>query len=284
MIKLGLLGTDSTHATHFASIAKNYPDIQFTHVFGIDAAETAAVAAAGGIAHIVADPSDMLGKVDGVMMVFRHGDLHMQYAMPFIENGVPMWIDKPFTISCGEARQMLDAAAKHKTPLTGCSTYKYATFLDEIRAELQSGRLGKIYSVVMDYNIFLDSPHGGIHFYASHLIEMCCELFGFDIRSVEAWEKNGNLLVRPNYSEVDVLLNYTKYCTEHFAVVIGENGSISVPIDFIHDTYIKAFEVFIDMIKTGAMPFDPENMYKVTAITGAIEKAMNVGKVVDVVY
>ena len=288
MIKLGLLGTDSTHATHFANIAHprngGFPDVRFTHVFGIDPAETAAVAESGEIANIVADPAEMIGAVDGIMMVFRHGDLHMRYAMPFIEAGVPMWIDKPFTVDNGEARQMLTAAAQCKTLLTGCSTYKYAKFLDVIRAELQSGRLGEIYSVVMDYNIFLDSPYGGLHFYASHLIEMCCELFGFDMRSVQAWRKNGNLLVRPDYRDVDVLLNYTKYCNEHFAVVIGEKGSISVPIDFIHDTYNKAFAVFIDMIKTGEVPFDPENMYKVTAITNAIGQAMETGEAVEIVY
>ena len=123
MIKLGLLGTDSTHAMHFATIARSdfgrALGVDFTHIFGLDAAETAAVAEAGDIAHIVSDPAEMLGEVDGVMMVFRHGDLHMRYAMPFIENGIPLWIDKPFTVSNDESRQMLDAAAQYKTLLTG---------------------------------------------------------------------------------------------------------------------------------------------------------------------
>jgi len=37
----------------------------------------------------------MIGKIDVAFIVFRHSGLHLEYAKPFIENKVPVFIDKP---------------------------------------------------------------------------------------------------------------------------------------------------------------------------------------------
>lgn len=282
MIKLALLGSDSTHGTHFAKLAHpltgQFKSVRFTHIFGLDEAATKEMAAVGDIPNIVCDPSEMLDKVDGAVLVFRHGDLHMEYALPFIARKIPIWVDKPFAINPSDARLMLDTAKTHGTLITGGSTYKSSKFIPHIKKELASGRLGDIYSVAIDYNIFPNSPYGGFHFYAAHLIEMCCELFGYDMRSVATMQTDKNILVKATFEDMQVFLNYTQFCYGHFAVVIGSKESISVPVDRIEDTYHAAFGEFEKMIRSGKMPFDPENLYKVTIITNAIEKSMSTGK------
>ena len=287
MLKLGLIGTDSTHADNFAKMTNPdtgmFKNARFTHVFGAEAEKTQLVADIGAIDNIVASPDEMLDKVDGIMIVFRHGNLHYKHAAPFIKAGVPVWVDKPFTTDNAEARAMLDLAKKHKTLISGGSTLKYSSGIKLLKEKYAAGYFGDIISSVMDYSIFLDSPYGGIHFYAAHLIEMCCEVFGFNIRSVCGEEKNGNLLVRACYDDFDVILNYTRYTVEHFAVVIGSEHGMCTPIGTVETSYESIGE-FFKLLETGIQPLDTENLYKTTVITNAIEQSYKTNKTVNIEY
>ena len=46
---------------------------------------------------------ELVGKVDGIIITARHGDNHYKYAKPYMESGIPMFIDKPITVSKEDA-------------------------------------------------------------------------------------------------------------------------------------------------------------------------------------
>ena len=62
---------------------------------GKQAERTQQVAANGRIATIVADPTDMIGKVDAVFRATRHGGLHRQVVTPDPEAGIPTFEAQP---------------------------------------------------------------------------------------------------------------------------------------------------------------------------------------------
>ena len=48
---------------------------------------------------IVDQPQDLIGRVDAVLIESVDGSVHLERALPFIEAGLPVFVDKPFTTS-----------------------------------------------------------------------------------------------------------------------------------------------------------------------------------------
>ena len=92
MYKIGILGSDNSHALAFSKLVNIpdpatgeylYPDIRITGIYGHDSEQTEKVATEGQLILLLKNRR-ISRKVDAVMVVFRHGDLHAKYALPFI--------------------------------------------------------------------------------------------------------------------------------------------------------------------------------------------------------
>ena len=81
---------------------------------------------------IVERPEDMIGKVDGMMIESQQGSVHLRRARPFLEAGIPCYIDKPFTCGVADARQLIELAEKQKLPMFSSSSLRYAPELVRI--------------------------------------------------------------------------------------------------------------------------------------------------------
>ena len=54
---------------------------------------------------LVDKPADLIGKVDGVLVESLEGGVHLERAKPFLEAGLPCYVDKPFACSGGRRPQ-----------------------------------------------------------------------------------------------------------------------------------------------------------------------------------
>ena len=68
-----------------------------THVWCDDPLDTARVAAASLIPNRVERAEDVIGEVDAVIIATDKPEEHLDRALPFIESGLPVFIDKPLT-------------------------------------------------------------------------------------------------------------------------------------------------------------------------------------------
>ena len=131
MFKIGILGSDNSHAQHFArlcNVEKVYgDDVRIVAIYGNDddPNHTKEVAEKGEIPFIANNPEEFMGKVDAVMVVYRRGSLHVPHILPFIEAGYPVWIDKPVCESIEDIELLRKAVEKNNTLITGGSTLKY---------------------------------------------------------------------------------------------------------------------------------------------------------------
>ena len=66
-----------------------------THIWTDDPADAPKVAAASLIENIVARPEDVIRHVDAVIIATDDGDDHVRRVAPFIEAGLPVFVDKP---------------------------------------------------------------------------------------------------------------------------------------------------------------------------------------------
>src|ERR1700730_13601484 len=124
MIKLGILDFDTSHVVEFTKRI-NHKEIDKAH--WVDGAQI--VIGCAGESKIdpkrlgeytevmkklevplVDKPGDMIGKVDGMLIESQEGTVHRKRAEPFLEAGIPCFIDKPFTCSSADAKKIVELA------------------------------------------------------------------------------------------------------------------------------------------------------------------------------
>jgi hypothetical protein len=91
-------------------------------------------------------PTDLIGKVDGVLIHSLEGGMHLERARPFLEAGLPCFIDKPFTCSVADARKIAALSQKHKAPVFTSSSLRYAPELVSFLGE--TAKTGKVLGAV----------------------------------------------------------------------------------------------------------------------------------------
>ncbi len=75
--------------------ALGIPGAKVTHVWTDDPADAPRVAEASLIPNVVARPEDVIGHVDAVVVATDKGHEHVSRCRPFIEAGLPVFVDKP---------------------------------------------------------------------------------------------------------------------------------------------------------------------------------------------
>ena len=80
------------------------PHAQVTHLWTDEPAEAPPVAAAALIPHVVAQPEDVIGQVDAVIIATDDGFDHVRRAAPFVGAGLPVFVDKPLALTVADIR------------------------------------------------------------------------------------------------------------------------------------------------------------------------------------
>jgi len=71
------------------------PGAAVTHIWTDNPADAPRVAQASRIPNLVAKPEDVIGQVDAVIIATDKGDEHVARCRPFVEAGLPIFVDKP---------------------------------------------------------------------------------------------------------------------------------------------------------------------------------------------
>lgn len=285
MYRIGILGTENSHALAFAKIINIpdkdgnflYPDFKVTALYAKEKAPSENIVKECGKDIVITETvEEMLPLVDCVMVTARHGDFHLPFALPFIKAGKPAFIDKPFTIKIEDAKTLLAAAEKANIALCGGSGCKFAPQIEEIKAEIAAGNIGKPVSCIINFPADRSSEYGGFYFYASHLVEMITAIFGNTINSVKTFEKNGHITVIARHDNIDTILNFAKN-SDYNAIVYGEKGNIFKKLD-ISKIYNEETKHFIDMVRTGVANPSNESLIYPVYVMNAIEKSLSEDK------
>ena len=62
-----------------------------------------------------------------VFVVARHGGLHLDHARPVIAARKPLFVDKPFTHTPDQARELISLVEESGIPMTSFSTLRYGS-------------------------------------------------------------------------------------------------------------------------------------------------------------
>ena len=120
------------------------PGARVTHVWTDDPADAVQVARVAEIPNIAARPEDVIGQVDAVLVATDKGFEHVDRARPFVEAGIPVFVDKPLCDNRADLRIFSDWVAGGR-PIISSSAMRYAKeFVPYHRATHEFGSLRHI--------------------------------------------------------------------------------------------------------------------------------------------
>ncbi len=113
------------------------PAAKVTHVWAQSKELSEQIAKTAGIEHVVAEMTDMIGKVDAVLLLRDDPENHRKMAQPFIDAGVPIFIDKPLCSSTEDLEYFKSEISKGKF-IMSCSSMRYAGECRSVKTEMKS--------------------------------------------------------------------------------------------------------------------------------------------------
>ncbi len=277
MFRVGIIGSENSHAMAFSEIfnlnnKEQYPDIQVVAIYGEDQAASEAIRDKCGAE--IMEPEEMLGKVDAIMVTSRDGALHAGYAKPFIEAGIPAFVDKPLTRNVEEAMELMCLAKEKNVPIVGGSSLKYPEDLQALKAvaqnsEVRGADLAAPVSLVNDY--------GGFFFYAAHLVEMTMAIFGSEPKKVSAYRTKDSVTATVRFDGFDVTNHFNEGNYHYSATIYTKDQTVFKELD-VSKIYQHECDAFAKMLRTGKMEQTYEELVMPVAYIAAIEKAYETGE------
>ena len=191
MIRVGIVDCDTSHVVQFPMRLNH---IEIDEEQWVDGAQV--VCAYRGTSKVTPDETmdnyvgklkefgvemvdsleDMLGKVDAVCVESQEGSVHFDRAKPFIEAGLPVYIDKPFASSAADAKRIGALAAEHNVPLFSTSSLRYG--LEVVDLVENEEMYGKVIGASAWSPASLHDRNPGLYHYGIHGVETLYALMG----------------------------------------------------------------------------------------------------------
>ena len=282
MKKIAILGCENSHAATFLDFVfntENYKDVEVVGVYSNEPAASKGLNEKIGVP-VLENYYDAVGKIDGLIITARHGDLHYEYAKPYIESGIPMFIDKPITIKESDAVEMMKALRTNGVRMCGGSSLKHDYGVKTLKSERENSVDGETLGGFVRAPLDSSSVYGGFFFYAPHLVEVVSEVYGKYPRSVEA-KKNGKITsVKFNYEaySVDGIFidsNYVYYACRFAEKSVKGMDLVSTDK---HNWFRSEFDEFYSLLHGGESPVSYGDFISSVFVMNAIVRSLESGK------
>ncbi len=208
MLRLGIVDCDTSHVYQFAR-RLNHRHIepeQWVNGAQVVAAwvGTSRVTPAERVAEyvqllqetgvtLVDQPEDLLDLVDAVLIESNEGGVHRARATPFLEAGMPVFIDKPLAATVADARALVGLAQERGGALLSASALRFAPEIQQLRHD---PALGEILGVDLYAPATLHPANPGLLHYGVHGVEMLYALLGPGCQQVSShWDERGEIVV-----------------------------------------------------------------------------------------
>ncbi len=280
MFKVAILGCENSHADNFLKIViadKKYPDVDVIGVYSHDNTAAAALNEKYGV-YVAKDPNEFVGKIDGLIITARHGAKHLPYAMPYIASGIPMFIDKPITISREDAKTFKALLAENKNRISGGSSCVHSPVVKELAQGVKNGEYGKITGGFVRAPLYSDSEHGGLYFYAQHGIQIMTAIYGNDVISVDAKRIGDSVNADFNYKDFTVNILFSEHGSAYFASVAGERRTPCGELDIGESVFEEEFRKFHALLLGGESYSALDDFFAPVYIINALDKSLDNGR------
>lgn len=284
-IKLGIVDFDTSHAVEFTrrlnqrGIAEDQWVSGAQVVLGWPGTSKIAPEIIAGNAKeleklgvtLVDKPEQMIGKVDGMLIESQQGSVHLERAAPFLEAGIPCFIDKPLTCGVADARMLVELAERKKAPIFSASSLRYAPEVVSFLAEPKHGKL----QGAMTYGpATLHEGNPALYHYGIHPVELLYTLMGPGCERVACTHEADVDVVTGQWKggRVGTVhgLRAGKRAYGFVAFTDKDVQTVSVGTTFIYRELLKQV---VALFKTGKPPLDVAETVEIMAFIEAAWKS-----------
>ena len=235
------------------------PGARVTHIWTDDPADAPRVAAASKIKHVVDRPEDVIGQVDAVVIATDDGDGHVARARPFVEAGLPVFVDKPLATNLPDLNRFVRWHAAGRAILS-TSGLRYAP---EMRAVAQQRELLGELRWVTSLTCKTWERYG------IHALEAVYPLVGSGFTHVRTHGQPGSDVVHLAHSSgVQLTIAAIHDAAGSFGTVhvYGTKGQLPLRLTDTYTAFREQLVAFIEFVRSGRRPFPFEQTVELMAI------------------
>ncbi|MGI5499916.1 Gfo/Idh/MocA family protein [Lentzea sp. CA-135723] len=263
-MRIGIIGTENSHVDHIVDHLAAGPS-RVVALSGGDTPRNRALQAKGSPGLSLVDrPEDLLGLVDAVVVADRHGDLHRAHTVPFLREGLPVFVDKPLACTVEDASAIIAKAQAGKAPLTSFSALRWLPAVDALAAA------GPFRRVVASGPVDPASPYGGIFFYGIHPVDVALRLAPGHVSSCDVTRSADRIVVTAEVSTTEVEINLL--LGDAPFTVSADSATQVLELD--EHYFVPGLEAFLTMASTGTAPVSHDDLLRPIHLLAATAKAI----------
>ena len=138
---------------------------------------------------LVSRIEDMFDQIDAVLILSLSGAAHLNRVQPFLEAGIPAYVDKPFACSVADARQMIALAERNNVTLFNGSGLRFAEEVLDITRHRKT--FGAVQGAITYGPAKRADGNPGLFHYGIHAVEVLFELLGPECESLTTTYTSG---------------------------------------------------------------------------------------------
>ena len=247
------------------------PGAKVTHVYCDQKSDAEHVSALSLVPNVVNRPEEMLGEVDAVIIGTDIGSQHVRRARFFIENGVPLLIDKPLCDNRADLEQFI-AWDKAGAKFISASSMRFGKEFKPYHQNYHE--LGEMRYITMTMPKKWET-------YGIHALETIYPIVGPGFVSVENIDPQpGKNLVHLVHScGADVLIANRKDIFWSRLMLVGNAGEAEIKFQDSYNSFRDLQCAFVEYLRTGVRPIPfEETVELMTLVIAGIESGKEGGK------
>ena len=244
---------------------RNFPEDSIseatvTHIWTQSKDLSKQIASTCFIENVVDSFTDMIGKVDGILLARDDAENHLKMSRPFLLNGLPIYIDKPLSFNVKEAIEIFEMQ-KYDGQIFTCSALAYAKEFIPKQSDLN--KIGKIIAIE-------GFTPNRWEKYSVHVIEPILNLIPFRGRLL-GHEKNINskrTIINLHYENINrvSISSLGDKILKPIIKINGERGSMDLVFENTFDAFRSALLAFIFTISKKNNCIDIDKLFEVINI------------------
>ena len=230
-----------------------------THLWTDDGDEANRVARASLIPHVVGSPEEVIGQVDAVIIATDIGSQHVARCRPFVEAGLPIFVDKPLVDNEADLRVFCRWIEEGAVILSS-SMGRYAKEYLPLRASTHDLGELRYLSITM--------PKSWER-YAIHALEGVYPILRMGFVSARNFGERGRDIVHLRHrSGADVMVAVISDMSGGMGVlqVCGTDGNAQCAMHDVFYGFKAQLQALIDYLRSGVPPFPFEETVELMKI------------------
>jgi predicted dehydrogenase len=288
VIKIGIIGLDTSHATAFAKLfnaadpQKEFQGFKVVAAYPHGSADIESSVSripkyteeVKGYGVEIADSvKSLLKMVDVVLLETNDGRLHKEQAFEVLKSGKPVFVDKPVAASLADVFSIYNEAAKRKVPIFSASSLRYMESVQQVRYE---NKIGKVLGADAFSPATLEPHHPDFFWYGIHGVEILFTVMGTGCESVQRFHSDNMDVVVGKWRDGKIgTFRGTREGTHDYGgTAYGSTGDLVLgPFNGYDGLAIKIAEFF----RTGKPPVDENETLEIYSFMEAADESKRKG-------